>query len=1199
MIPILYFSGFKANDPLDGLSARRRMLLHVLVCIVVSITMVIMIDSVFKIVFFAGVKWKIAEVFMFGVLYALIIINTRKSGSLFHFLIILIPLYLGDIYLEAHCLRTQTDKAIWNYYPGSFVFDIKPIWIRFLVTLSFDALLMGPVCLWISRMIATIIVKKGNNHFNEAYFRLFNEKRTNDQPIILPERIKLWSDNCGKNLFKRIDFSFWIIRILGIFFLSYLGILLMGALGTVSMGSNKTIWPDSLAKLMSDTYANAFHHVHTIGKISNFILLAMSAAFHLKIRFLVLRIFMLGNLVAAVCSFYLYYFSSRDAFLFQSGIADSLVTIVSLILLLISRKHFDKSFTESKFKIKDATIAEKLLIAVYLVIFLLFAFLFIMLVGGFLIGNAFGEFFDKWYALIHLPEAMLLNSITFSFTSALMAFYCFRYTAVRSILSNNLTDPILFSTIAATIWTFYYYMTSLEDPGLLKNYLIIYVLLGFFILFALQKVRSLYYNMNFQITSMHPCEVDTAVAAVSAIYGIEGVHAEAAALKTDKFIASIKGRKRGLINFPFYILENILCPFMALRPRFSTMGLDERCYFLKKYILRKPNDVASAFIPELANVANKIGISIKAISSLSYLSTNEGRTFVGYVEPERRDRYETDTQFFEAPFGHLSKLPRDENSTSNYRPTETIPQHAMQAKGLSTANVSIQLKAEYDYIIVGSGAAGAVMAYRLIEEHQVEGDKILLIERGSRLSRHTDMNDDEMEMLAKLYKEGGLQQTKKFDMVVLQGEALGGTTVINNAVCLEMTNATMQTWANEYGISFPHIKAHYQKIRKEINIHPLNASAINQVVRSKFIKGVQGYNQSHNNALNLVDPLEVNARYEDGDGLWNLGNKRGKKLSMDETYIIWAESRGLNILTKANVLKFLSETNQNSSQANQKATCVVVEHNNKIVEIKIGKKLVICGGCIASTHLIMRSTEDGPANEALGKNMACNYAFPFAFEFDDKIKAYDGTQITLAAMHNTESYIFETYFNPPAAFAITLPFNFETHRKVLANYNHCLNFGILLGSSNVGNIDKNYNHLTGRAFSFDLSASNDLQKIKSAMRDMVKLGKYAGAKSVTLPLNPGLRLDLSDDSEYQKFLDDFDAYELKQSDLILSTAHPQGGNAMIGMGSGSGVVGTDFLLKGFENVHVADASIFPSSIGVNPQWTIMALSSIASGYVIK
>lgn len=1199
MIPILYFNGYKGKDPLDGLSAKHRALLHILVCIVVSITMVIMIDSVFNIVFFAGVGWKIAEVFMFGVLYALIIINTRKSSSLFHFMIILIPLYIGDIYLEAHCMRTQGDKAIWNYYPESFVFDIKPIWIRFLITLSFDALLMGPICLWISRLIATIMGKKGSKHFNEAYLRLFNEERTKDQPILLPERIKLWNDNSGRNLFKRIDFSFWIIRILGIFFLAYLGILLMGAFGTESMGSNRAIWPDSLMKLLSDTYANAFHHVHTIGKISNFILLAMTAAFHLKIRFLVLRIFLLGNFVAAVCSFYLYYFSSGDAFLFQSGIADSLVTIVSLILLLLSRKHFDKSFTESKYKIKDATIAEKFLITVYLVIFLLFTFLFALLVGGFLIGSTSGEFFGKWYAMIRIPEAMLLNSITFSFTSALIAFYCFRYVSVRSILSHNLTDPILFSTIAATIWTFYYYMKALEDPVLLKNYLIIYVLLGFILLYALKKARSLYYNMNFQITSMHPSEFDTAVAAVSAIYGSEGVHAEAAALKTDKFIASIKGRKRGLINFPFYILENILCPIMALRPRFSSMGQDERSYFLKKYILRKPFDVASAFIPELANVANKIGISIKAISSLSYLSTNEGRTFVGYVEPERRDRYETDTQFFGAPFGDLCKLPNDENSVSNYRPAETIPQQALQAKGLSTANVPIQFKTEYDYIIVGSGAAGAVMAYRLIEEHKVDAEKILLIERGSRLSRHTDMNDDEMEMLAKLYKEGGLQQTKKFDMVVLQGEALGGTTVINNAVCLEMTNATMQNWANEYGISFPHIKAHYQKIRKEINIHPLNTSAINQVVRSKFIKGVQDYNQFHNNALNLVDPLEVNARCEEGDGLWNLGNKRGKKLSMDETYIAWAESRGVAIWTKANVLKYLSEPNYKSNPVNQKATCVVVEYNNKIVEIKIGKKLVICGGCIASTHLIMRSIEDGPKNEALGKNLACNYAFPFAFEFDDKIKAYDGTQITLAAMHNTEPYIFETYFNPPAAFAITLPFNFETHRKVLANYNHCLNFGILLGSSNVGTIDKKYNHLTGRAFSFDLSASNDLEKIKSAMRDMVKLGKYAGAKSVTLPLNPGLHLDLSNDSEYQKFLADFDAYDLKQSDLILSTAHPQGGNAMSGKGTSSGVVGTDFLLNGFENVHVADASIFPSSIGVNPQWTIMALSSIASEYVIK
>lgn len=1199
MLPIFNLRGFTGYDPLDELSARSRTLLHMLVCSCVTVLMIILIDSVFKIVFFKALIWQIAEVFMFGVLYAWIIINTRKSSSLFHFLIILVPLYIGDIYLETHCIRSLNDRAIWNYYAGSFVYDFEQVPVRFLITLSFDGLLMGPFCLWLSRTIASFMVAKKGSHYDAAYSNLFSKERIQDVPIALPKRVQLRNSGKERNFFEKIDFDFWIMRLLGIFFIIYLGILLIGSTGTVSMSSQKLIWPEQLARLINDTYSNAFHHVHTIGKISNFILLAMMAAFHTGIRFLALRLFMLGNLVAALCSFYLYYFSSGEAFLFQSGIVDSLVTFISLVLYIRSKKVFDHQFLQRKYKSKDATISERILMYSYLLVCVVFTGLLIMLVVGFFFGDVLGPFFEKWEALIRMPEAMLLNSVTFAFTSALMAYYCYRYKATRALLTHNLTDPIIFSVIAALIWCIYFYNHSFVDPGILKTYLLIYAVSGMLIILLIRQARSLYYNMDLQITSLHPSEADTAQAAVTTIYGTNGVNALAAAIKTDKFIASIKGRKRGLINFPFFILENILCPFMALRPRFSAMGLDERAYFLQKYILRKPADVGRAFVPALAIVANKIGVSIKAIASLSFLSTAEGRAFVGYVEPERRDRYATDTGFPAPPYVGIPDLPKDESDSLNFRPAETIPEQTLQAKRISTAAGTITLSDSYDYIIIGSGAAGAVMAYRLASEENIDPAKILLVERGNRLSRHTDMNDDEMDMLARLYKEGGLQQTKKFDMVVLQGETLGGTTVINNAVCLQMPDEMMQLWQKEYGISFPNIQAHYQKIRAEINIHPIDSNAINQRVRSKFLQGVQVFNQENGDALRLVDPLEVNARLEDGDGLWNLGNKRGKKLSMDETYIPWAERKGIHVLTNANALKFTTDQDGEFHDGGKRARSVLIQLQDKIVEIGIRKKLVICCGCIASTHFIMRSTEGRMENDAVGRNLACNYAFPFAFEFEDELKAFDGTQITLGAFHKTEQHIFETYFNPPAAFAITLPFNFETHRDVLLKYKNYLNFGILIGSSNVGRIDKKYDPVTGRAFQFDLGSSDDLKRIKAAMRDMIELGKCAGARSVIIPLNPGLRIAYTNEERYQKFLRDFDAYELKQSDLVLSTAHPQGGNAMTGKNTMPGVVGPDFLLRGFLNVHVADASVFPSSIGVNPQWTIMAMSSVAAEFVKK
>ena len=43
-----------------------------------------------------------------------------------------------------------------------------------------------------------------------------------------------------------------------------------------------------------------------------------------------------------------------------------------------------------------------------------------------------------------------------------------------------------------------------------------------------------------------------------------------------------------------------------------------------------------------------------------------------------------------------------------------------------------------------------------------------------------------------------------------------------------------------------------------------------------------------------------------------------------------------------------------------------------------------------------------------------------------------------------------------------------------------------------------------------------------------------------------------------------------------------------------GLVSPDFRVHGYENLYVCDASVFPSSVTVNPQLTVMALAHYAS-----
>jgi choline dehydrogenase-like flavoprotein len=140
----------------------------------------------------------------------------------------------------------------------------------------------------------------------------------------------------------------------------------------------------------------------------------------------------------------------------------------------------------------------------------------------------------------------------------------------------------------------------------------------------------------------------------------------------------------------------------------------------------------------------------------------------------------------------------------------------------------------------------------------------------------------------------------------------------------------------------------------------------------------------------------------------------------------------------------------------------------------------------------------------------------------------------------------------------------------------------------------------GQTFSWTLG-SRDTDNIRFALDVLVKLGLYAGAKRAIMPTQPGVDLPLSQ-ATIDEFRQRLARRPLRMRDLAMSSAHPQGGNAMIGDGSGriaDRVVDQRYRVVGCDNVFVADASVFPTSITVNPQWTIMATSSLAAASVLE
>ena len=76
-------------------------------------------------------------------------------------------------------------------------------------------------------------------------------------------------------------------------------------------------------------------------------------------------------------------------------------------------------------------------------------------------------------------------------------------------------------------------------------------------------------------------------------------------------------------------------------------------------------------------------------------------------------------------------------------------------------------------------------------------------------------------------------------------------------------------------------------------------------------------------------------------------------------------------------------------------------------------------------------------------------------------------------------------------------------------------------------------------------------------------------------------------------VDELDDIVRDNTDIGLHTSHPQGGNA-VSRDPAKGVVDERFRVHGMENLYVCDASVFPSSVTVNPQLTVMAVADYAA-----
>src|SRR3989338_7863053 len=92
-----------------------------------------------------------------------------------------------------------------------------------------------------------------------------------------------------------------------------------------------------------------------------------------------------------------------------------------------------------------------------------------------------------------------------------------------------------------------------------------------------------------------------------------------------------------------------------------------------------------------------------------------------------------------------------------------------------------------DVCVIGSGASGAILATKLAES----GKSVVIIESGGYYDGES-MNQSERDMIPLLWKNGGANFTSDLGIPIAQGSCLGGSTVINDAVCFRIPQTVIE-----------------------------------------------------------------------------------------------------------------------------------------------------------------------------------------------------------------------------------------------------------------------------------------------------------------------------------------------------------------------------------------------------------------------
>ena len=508
-----------------------------------------------------------------------------------------------------------------------------------------------------------------------------------------------------------------------------------------------------------------------------------------------------------------------------------------------------------------------------------------------------------------------------------------------------------------------------------------------------------------------------------------------------------------------------------------------------------------------------------------------------------------------------------------------------RAAGLAVtqaSDVQGDMELTADVIVIGSGAGGAVVAYEMAKA----GRNVLIFEAGPYVPS-SEFTEDFTEAMDTLYAERGTQANVDGDLLVLQGRCVGGSTVINGCVAFRTPEHILTRWQREFGLTNLTIDAltpHFEKVEKHLHIQRNGAHEINANAHT-IVRGCD--------ALGLSwQPFERNVKACALTGHCLSGCASDRKQSMLVTYLPWAIAQGARLFADTRVQRIVSTNGHVDG-----VLAEVIDPASSKVKARIqatAKQVIVAAGAIQSPLLLQRSGL-ATSSAQLGKNFACHPSTMVVAEYAERVDSWSGALLGVYidewAHPDKGGFLLEAGGAGPVELSgVTDPGTGVAYMNYMQRVGHLAGLVTLIHDEGVGRVEAKAERYQ---IHYKLSDKNFAQML-AAIKAASQVHFAAGALRVFLPtvqqhvLTPG---------------DDIDALLATLSNqphtFRIVSYHPQG-TCRMGADPAQSVVGPNGEAHDVKGLFVADASIFPTSVVVNPQVSVYALASyIAEGILAE